>query len=154
MHCAYVLPLQRRPTCLPADLLPAAPGRRALLPRLQGIFKCDRVTHGWMAVSRYDEIEEDFKRYYTEGESALRTTILINCGAAEDVRALLHLDQRENVRVVIIDSHRCAPGACGWAAGMEGGLARGELPPRPAHACTALVAACCCCCCLGIAWQA
>ncbi|EFN58772.1 hypothetical protein CHLNCDRAFT_50260 [Chlorella variabilis] len=73
---------------------------------LEGIFKCDRVTHGWMAVSRYDEIEEDFKRYYTEGESALRTTILINCGAAEDVRALLHLDQRENVRVVIIDSHR------------------------------------------------
>ncbi len=75
---------------------------------LQGLFKIDRIPHGWMAVSRYDEIEEDFKKYYAEGEQALRTAILINCGAAEDVRALLHLEQRENVRVVIIDAHRCA----------------------------------------------
>lgn len=73
---------------------------------VQRLFKNDRVPHGWMAVSRYEEIEADFKQYYQEGESSLRTAILINCGAAEDVRELLHLDQRANVRVVIIDSHR------------------------------------------------
>jgi hypothetical protein len=37
---------------------------------------------------------------------AMRTAILINCGAAEDVRQLLELDRRPNVRIVIIDSHR------------------------------------------------
>jgi hypothetical protein len=36
----------------------------------------------------------------------MRTAILINCGAAEDVRSLLGLYDRPNVRVVIIDSHR------------------------------------------------
>lgn len=36
----------------------------------------------------------------------MRTAILINCGAAEDVRALLGLHDRPNVRVVILDSHR------------------------------------------------
>lgn len=36
----------------------------------------------------------------------MRTAILINCGAAEDVRALLDLHDRPNVRVVILDSHR------------------------------------------------
>jgi len=75
---------------------------------LQRLFKNDRVPHGWMAVSRYEEIERDFKATYQEGEDALRTAILINCGAAEDVRELLHLEQRMNVRVVIIDSHRWA----------------------------------------------
>ena len=79
---------------------------RLLLP-LQRLFKNDRVPHGWMAVSRYDEIEKDFTATYQEGQEALRTAILINCGAAEDVRALLRLEQRMNVRVVIIDSHRC-----------------------------------------------
>lgn len=58
-------------------------------------------------MSRYEEIEQDFKQTYQEGEEALRTAILINCGAAEDVRQLLHLEQRSNVRVIIIDSHRC-----------------------------------------------
>lgn len=37
---------------------------------------------------------------------AMRTAILLNCGAAEDVRQLLELDQRPNVRVIIVDSHR------------------------------------------------
>lgn len=73
---------------------------------LERLLKNDRVPHGWMAVSRYEEIERDFKQYYQEGEQALRTAILVNCGAAEDVRELLHLGQRMNVRVVIIDSHR------------------------------------------------
>ena len=36
----------------------------------------------------------------------VRTAILINCGAAEDVRSLLGLLDRPNVRVVIVDSHR------------------------------------------------
>ncbi|PSC71473.1 cell division control 45-like protein [Micractinium conductrix] len=73
---------------------------------LERLFKNDRIPHGWMAVSRYEEIEQDFKQTYQEGEEALRTAILINCGAAEDVRQLLHLEQRSNVRVIIIDSHR------------------------------------------------
>ena len=67
-----------------------------------------------MAVSRYEEIEADFAATYQEGEAALRTAILINCGAAEDVRELLRLDERPNVRVVIIDSHR-------WVLGGRGG---------------------------------
>ena len=37
---------------------------------------------------------------------AMRTAILLNCGAAEDVRALLELESRPNVRVIIVDSHR------------------------------------------------
>jgi cell division control protein 45 len=73
---------------------------------LERLFKNDRIPHGWMAVSRYEEIEKDFKATYQEGEQALRTAILINCGAAEDVRALLNLDERMNVRIIIIDSHR------------------------------------------------
>lgn len=78
------------------------------------------MPHGWLPVSRYDEIAADFYQTYQEGETALRTAILINCGAAEDVRQLLELDKRENVRVVIIDSHRCV-------AGLEG---RDELGGR------------------------
>lgn len=73
---------------------------------LQRLFKNDRVPHGWMAVSRYEEIEADFTATYQEGEAALRTAILINCGAAEDVRQLLKLEDRMNVRLIIIDSHR------------------------------------------------
>ncbi|KAI3436794.1 hypothetical protein D9Q98_006205 [Chlorella vulgaris] len=73
---------------------------------LERLFKNERIPHGWKAVSRYEEIEEDFVMNYPAGEVALRTAILINCGAAEDIRAQLQLDQRPNVRVVIIDSHR------------------------------------------------
>ena len=51
-------------------------------------------------------VQADFKRHYREGENALRTVVLINCGAAEDVRALLDLYDRPNVRIVIVDSHR------------------------------------------------
>lgn len=76
-------------------------------------------------MSRYEEIEQDFKRYYQEGETALRTAILINCGAAEDVRALLHLEQRTNVRVVIIDSHRQACLLSGAGGQVEAGLGCG-----------------------------
>ncbi len=36
----------------------------------------------------------------------LRTVFLINCGATEDVRARCDLQDSENVRVVIVDSHR------------------------------------------------
>ena len=81
-----------------------------------------------MAVSRYEEIEADFQQSYREGETSLRTAILINCGAAEDVRALLHLEQRMNVRVVIVDSHRRVllpgpfPFVCGSAATLPGRL--------------------------------
>lgn len=73
---------------------------------LERLFKNERIPHGWMAVSRYEEIEADFKKYYEEGSTSLRTAILINCGAAEDVRELLHLESRTNVRVIIVDSHR------------------------------------------------
>lgn len=83
---------------------------------LQRLFKNDRIPHGWMAVSRYEEIERDFMSTYQEGEAALRTAILINCGAAEDVRELLKLEDRMNVRVVIIDSHRCVLCVCVFCA--------------------------------------
>lgn len=121
---------------------------------MQRLFKNERIPHGWMAVSRYEEIEADFKKYYEEvrrlrgtaassvsggnqwwpagircvfaprcatsistlmrlqGSTSLRTAILINCGAAEDVRELLHLESRTNVRVIIVDSHRCGPAPC------------------------------------------
>lgn len=175
------------PPCLPLAAAPATPLTAALLAMLQRLFKNDRIPHGWMAVSRYEEIEkvgadaicccccragdcccssllhlrccvahasvvdyiqclvaiccccccfvpseaclcslglsiscccdmllpQDFKATYQEGEQALRTAILINCGAAEDVRALLNLDERMNVRIIIIDSHR-------WGAGQQG----------------------------------
>ena len=110
---------------------------------LQRLFKNDRIPHGWMAVSRYEEIEADFQQSYQEGETALRTAILINCGAAEDVRALLHLEQRMNVRVVIVDSHRrvallpCAlPPLCGMSRGCAATLPDGLLfaaPTPPPH---------------------
>lgn len=97
-HCG-----RGRPALLRVNLSPPPPPPQRLL-------KNDRIPHGWVSVCRYEEIEADFKQTYPEGETALRTAFLINCGAAEDVRQLLHLDQRPNVRVVIIDAHRCAGG--------------------------------------------
>lgn len=37
-----------------------------LLACLQRLLKNERVPHGWMAVTRYEEIEADFKKYYEE----------------------------------------------------------------------------------------
>lgn len=102
---------------------PAAAAR----PLPQRLFKNDRVPHGWMAVSRYEEIEADFASTYKEGEAALRTAILINCGAAEDVRELLRLEERPNVRVVIVDSHRWVGGAP--LAPLRAGAAQGAALP-------------------------
>ncbi|GAB4814948.1 hypothetical protein N2152v2_001994 [Parachlorella kessleri] len=105
---------------------------------LERLFMNDRVPHGSLAVTRYDEISADFFRYYKPEETAMRTAVLINCGAAEDVRQLLELDQRPNVRVVIVDSHRpiChtanleAPADCVHVLLDEGeGSAKGDIPP-------------------------
>ncbi|KDD77107.1 hypothetical protein H632_c18p4, partial [Helicosporidium sp. ATCC 50920] len=73
---------------------------------LERLFKNDMISHGWLPVQRYTEIESDFAASYGGGEGAMRTAILINCGAAEDVGELLGLAQRPNVRVVVIDAHR------------------------------------------------
>lgn len=78
----------------------------AALRVLESLFKNDLIAHGWMPVSRYQEVADDFNKYFEEGSRAMRTAILINCGAAEDVRGLLNLYDRPNVRVVIVDSHR------------------------------------------------
>lgn len=78
----------------------------AALRILERLLRHDMIPHGWLAVSRYQEVIDDFNKYYEEGDDNMRTAILINCGAAEDVRSLLNLYERANVRVVIIDSHR------------------------------------------------
>lgn len=64
------------------------------------------IPHGWTAVSRYGEIADDFMSSYDEGDELMRFVILINCGASEDMRSLLGLNERPNVCLVIIDSHR------------------------------------------------
>ncbi len=56
-----------------------------------------------------------------QGSTSLRTAILVNCGAAEDVRELLHLEQRANVRVIIVDSHRCGPAPRPLPSWLAGG---------------------------------
>lgn len=73
---------------------------------LQNLLQNDLIPHGWLAVSRYEEIIEDFRATYDEEDSVTRYVLLINCGASEDISALLELIQRPHVCVVIIDSHR------------------------------------------------
>lgn len=64
------------------------------------------IPHGWTAVSRYEEVKDDFVASYDEEDGLMRFVILINCGASEDMRSLLSLDKRPNVCLIIIDSHR------------------------------------------------
>uniref|UniRef100_A0A1D2AER3 Cell division control protein 45-like protein n=1 Tax=Auxenochlorella protothecoides TaxID=3075 RepID=A0A1D2AER3_AUXPR len=110
----------------------------AALRILERLFKNDMIPHGWLPVSRYKEIEEDFDACYQPDEEAMRTAILINCGAAEDVRSFLNLQNRPNVRVVIVDSHRpiChannidSPEDCVAVLLDESeGLDKAEIPP-------------------------
>jgi cell division control protein 45 len=57
-------------------------------------------------VSRYQEVIDDFVSAYDEDDPVTRFVILINCGASEDVGALLGLAARPHVCVVVLDSHR------------------------------------------------
>ena len=72
----------------------------------QNLFQNDMVPHGWTAVSRYQEVIEDFLATYDEEDPVTRFVILINCGASEHVGDLLGLAQRPHVCVVIVDAHR------------------------------------------------
>ena len=127
-----MLLLPARSLPLPCPAPSPCPPSHLLRLLLQRLFKNDRGPHGWMAASRYEEIEKDFTATYQEGEAALRTAILINCGAAEDVRALLRLEQRMNVRVVIIDSHRCGLWLMACLLGAEPVAVGGVRSAHPA----------------------
>jgi cell division control protein 45 len=74
--------------------------------QIQSLLQNDLVPHGWTAVSRYQEVIEDFLATYDEEDPVTRFVVLINCGSSEDVGSLLGLAQRPNICVVIVDSHR------------------------------------------------
>jgi len=73
---------------------------------MQALLQNDLIPHGWTAVSRYQEVSEDFLETYDEDDPVTRYVILINCGASEDLADLLELANRPHVCVIIIDSHR------------------------------------------------
>lgn len=84
-----------------------SPSSRAWCPLIpQTLLKNDLVPHGWTAVSRYQEVIDDFLQTYDEDDPVMRYVVLINCGAMEDIAALLQLANRPHVCVVILDSHR------------------------------------------------
>lgn len=57
-------------------------------------------------MSRYQEVIDDFLASYDEDDPVTRFVILLNCGASEDVAALLALESRPSVCVIVFDSHR------------------------------------------------
>jgi cell division control protein 45 len=73
---------------------------------LESLFQNEMIPHGWLPVSRYQEIVEDFMRAYDEDDDVIRYLILVNCGASEDISGILELVKRTNVCVIIFDSHR------------------------------------------------
>ena len=73
---------------------------------LENLFQNEMIPHGWLPVSRYQEIIDDFSATYDENDQVTRYLILINCGASEDIGSLLQLVTRPNVCVIIFDSHR------------------------------------------------
>ena len=73
---------------------------------LESLFKNASITHGWMPVSRYQEVVDDFIKSYDEDDDVTRYIVLVNCGASEDVASVLELSKRPNVCVIIFDSHR------------------------------------------------
>lgn len=73
---------------------------------VQALLQNDLIPHGWTAVSRYQEVIDDFLASYDEADPVTRFVILLNCGASEDVTALLALESRPSVCVIIFDSHR------------------------------------------------
>ncbi|KAI8103739.1 hypothetical protein M9435_006267 [Picochlorum sp. BPE23] len=73
---------------------------------LESMFQNEMIPHGWLPVSRYQEIVDDFTRAYDDEDEVVRYIILLNCGASEDVGKILDLGRRPNVCVIIFDSHR------------------------------------------------
>lgn len=73
---------------------------------LESMFQMESITHGWIPVSRYQEIVDDFVKSYDEDDDVTRYIVLVNCGASEDIFSVLDLAKRENVCVIIFDSHR------------------------------------------------
>ena len=70
------------------------------------MFQMESITHGWMPVSRYQEVVDDFVKSYDEDDDVTRYIVLVNCGASEDIAGVLDLAKRQNVCVIIFDSHR------------------------------------------------
>ena len=73
---------------------------------LESMFQMESITHGWMPVSRYQEVVDDFVKSYDEDDDVTRYIVLVNCGASEDIAGVLDLAKRQNVCVIIFDSHR------------------------------------------------
>ena len=73
---------------------------------LESMFQMESITHGWMPVSRYQEVVDDFVKSYDEDDDVTRYIVLVNCGASEDIAGVLELAKRQNVCVIIFDSHR------------------------------------------------
>lgn len=70
---------------------------------LQTICRAHSVYFTIYPVSNYGEMQDVARQEFTDAE-AERTVMLVNCGACEDVRAMLELP--EAVRVIVIDAHR------------------------------------------------
>lgn len=73
---------------------------------LESMLQTEMIPHGWLPVSRYQEIIDDFVKAYDEEDQIIRYLILVNCGASEDISGVLELSKRPNVCVIIFDSHR------------------------------------------------
>lgn len=73
---------------------------------LESMLQTEMIPHGWLPVSRYQEIIDDFVKAYDDEDEIIRYLILVNCGASEDISGVLDLSKRPNVCVIILDSHR------------------------------------------------
>ena len=73
---------------------------------LESMLQTEMIPHGWLPVSRYQEIIDDFIKAYDDEDQVIRYLILVNCGASEDISGVLDLSKRPNVCVIIFDSHR------------------------------------------------
>ena len=73
---------------------------------LESMLQTEMIPHGWLPVSRYQEIIDDFIKAYDDEDEIIRYLVLVNCGASEDISGVLELSKRPNVCVIIFDSHR------------------------------------------------
>eukprot|EP00798_Chlamydomonas_sp_ICE-L_P015744 gene15744-21865_t len=72
--------------------------------QLQDIFHKEDLHYTLCPVESYDEVRETCEKEMFHAAEDLKTVVMINCGATEDVRSICSL--HENVRLIIIDSHR------------------------------------------------
>ncbi|KAF5837908.1 CDC45 family [Dunaliella salina] len=72
--------------------------------QLESILAKDDFTTSVIPVENYEDVQEYCKKENLGETEDLKSVFMINCGATDDVRQ--HCDLSDNVRLVIIDSHR------------------------------------------------